>query len=114
MAFYIVTMTHPDGPGWNEHVLEHVEYLLDLIDEGTLKASGPLKGTPLRAGFLIMVADSREEIEKIVAGDPFAREDLIVDLTIEEWDPLFGAFGAESSKVLPPDMKPLAARLGYE
>lgn len=56
MAFYIVTMTHPDGPEWNEHVLVHVQYLLGLIEQGALKASGPLKGTPLRAGFLIMKA----------------------------------------------------------
>lgn len=113
MAFYIVTMTHPDGPEWNEHVVVHVEYLLDLIEQGVLKASGPLKGTPLRAGFLIMQADSREAVEAIVADDPFAREGLIVSLQIEEWDPLFGAFGAESSRVMPPDMKPLAGRLGY-
>lgn len=113
MAIYIVTMTHPDGPGWNQHVLVHVEYLLGLIDKGVLKASGPLKGTPLRAGFLIMQAESPEAVQAIVADDPFAKENLIVALTIEEWDPLFGAFGEISSKILPPDLKPLAGRLGY-
>jgi hypothetical protein len=114
MAFFIVRMTHPNGPDWNQHVVVHVEYLLSLIERGALKASGPLKGTPLRAGFLIMQADSREAVEAIVAEDPFAKEDLIVALTIEEWDPLFGAFGEESSKILPPDMKPLVGRLGYQ
>ena len=113
MAFYIVRMTHPDGPEWNQHVLVHVEYLLRLIEKGVLKASGPLKGTPLRAGFLIMQADSREAVEAIVADDPFSKENLIVALTIEEWDPLFGAFGAASSKTLPHDLKALAGQLGY-
>jgi uncharacterized protein YciI len=113
MAFYVVTMTHPDGPEWNRHVVEHVRYLLGLIKAGRLKASGPLKGTPLRAGFLIMVGDGRAEIEAMVAADPFAREGLIASLSIDEWDPLFGAFSTESSRVLPPDFAPLAAEVGF-
>lgn len=113
MAFYTVRMAHPDGPEWNRYVLEHVRYLLTLVEAGKLKASGPLKGTPLRAGFLIFVADSRAEVEKMVADDPFAREDLITELSIEEWDPLFGAFADESSKDLPPDLKPLGPELGF-
>jgi hypothetical protein len=36
-----------------------------------------------------------------VANDPFAVEDLIVDLVITEWDPVFGAFHDISSKTLP-------------
>ncbi len=114
MAFFVVTMTHPDGPEWNQHVVEHVRYLLRLIDEGKIKASGPLKGTPLRAGCIIMEADSREEIEHLIAGDPFSRENIIEELTITEWDPLFGAFSQESSRKLPPDMAPLAPELGFE
>lgn len=113
MAFYTVRMEHPDGPGWNRCVLEHVRYLLTLVKAGKLKASGPLKGTPLRAGFLIFVADSRAEVEKMVADDPFTRDGLITSLSIEEWDPLFGAFGEESSRVLLPDLKPLGTELGY-
>lgn len=114
MAFYVVTMSHPDGPEWNRHVLEHVEYLLDLIDEGRLKASGPLKGTKLRSGFLIFIADSRAEVEAMVAGDPFSREGLIEELSIEEWDPYFGAFSAESSRKLLPDLAVLGKRLGFD
>ena len=113
MAFFIVTMSHPEGPEWNRHVLPHVEYLLELVAAGKLKASGPMKGTPLRSGFLIFQADSRSAVEALVADDPFSKEGLIVSLSIDEWDPLFGAFGAESSQILPPDLKPLASRLGY-
>lgn len=113
MAFYIVTMSHPDGPEWNHYVAEHVEYLLDLIEQGRLKASGPIKGTPLRSGFLILVADSRREVEAMVKGDPFSREKLIVTLSVEEWDPLFGVFGEQSSKTLPPGLKAIAEKLGY-
>lgn len=114
MAFYVVTMSHPDGPEWNRHVLAHVRYLLELVRAGKLKASGPLKGTPLRSGFLIMKADSRAEVEEMIAGDPFSQEDLITSLSIEEWDPFFGAFSAESSKLLPPELAELAKPLGFE
>ena len=113
MAFFIVTMSHPDGPGWNRHVLPHVEYLLNLVAAGKLRASGPMKGTPLRSGFLIFRADSRSEVEGLVAEDPFSKEGLIASLSIEEWDPLFGAFGHDSSQILPPDLKALGPQLGY-
>ena len=73
------------------------------MEQKILRASGPLKGLPLRAGFLIIVAEDRSEIESIVARDPFAKQDLIVELMIQEWDPLFGIFGEESSRSIPPD-----------
>ncbi len=39
----------------------------------------------------------RNDAEMLVARDPFAIEGLIVSLTIQEWDPLFGAFADKSS-----------------
>lgn len=97
MAFFTVEMTHPDGEGWGRHAAAHVAYLRRLVAEGTLVASGPLKKTSLRAGFLIMKAGSRAEVEALVEADPFASNGLILSLTIKEWDPLFGAFAAEAS-----------------
>ena len=98
MAFFLVTMTHPDSDGWGRHVVAHVEYLLGLIKQGKIRASGPLSGLNKRAGFIIMTVDSREEAQRLVAADPFAIEGLIDDLTIVEWDPMFGAFSTESSR----------------
>lgn len=97
MPFFTVTMTHPDGEGWGRHVAAHVDYLRGLVASGTLRASGPLFDGPLRAGFLIVRAATREDVEAIVRDDPFMQEGLIVELTIRRWDPLFGAFAAESS-----------------
>jgi uncharacterized protein YciI len=97
MQFFIVTMAHPEGDGWNRHLADHVRYLHELVASGVLRASGPLKGTPLRSGFLIFTAPDRTAVEALVARDPFAIEGLIKALTIIEWDPLFGAFAAESS-----------------
>ena len=101
MRFFTVTMSHPAGDGWNRHLADHVRYLRELVAAGVLRASGPLKGTSLRSGFLIFKAEDRAAVEALVASDPFAVEGLIVQLTIVEWDPLFGAFADESSGHLP-------------
>lgn len=101
MAIFTVTMQHPDDDGWNRQLKPHVDYLLELLRSGKLVASGPLKGTKLRSGFLVITASDRAEVEAIVAGDPFATENLIVDLAITEWDPVFGALHNLSSKQLP-------------
>lgn len=104
MALYIVRMDHPDDDGWNEHVLEHVQYLQQLIADGRLIASGPLQDTKLRAGFLIMKADDADQVQAMIDADPFAREGLIASLRIERWDPLFGALAAHASGDLPPEL----------
>jgi len=98
MSIYIVRMEHPEGPLWNQFVLEHISYLKTLIDNGTLLASGPVKGSPLRAGFIIFQADTAQAIQDLINDDPFARENIISAMTIEEWDPLFGALVEYSSK----------------
>jgi len=51
----------------------------------------------LRSGLLIFTVADRDEVDLLIAADPFAKEDLIAKITIVEWDPLFGAFSAESS-----------------
>ncbi len=97
-AFFLVTMTHPGGDGWGQHVISHVNYLRCLIDAGLIRASGPVTGLGKRAGFIIATVDTREAVERLVAEDPFAVEGLIDDLTIVEWDPLFGAFAEDASR----------------
>jgi uncharacterized protein YciI len=100
-------MEHPDGEGWGKYVVPHVLYLKELIAQGRLLASCPLKGTKPRAGFLIMVGDSREQIEAMIAADPFAVEELICGLTIEEWDPLFGMLADQSTGIPPRGLESL-------
>ena len=107
MHIYIVRMDHPDGTGWNTFVREHVIYLKGLIEQGKLLASGPLKNTPLRAGFLIFRAETRDEVQSMIGADPFAREGLIAHLDIQQWDPLFGQFSSYSSHNASGDLKDL-------
>ena len=98
MAFFLVTMTHPDGEGWGRHVMPHVQYLQELIEVGKIRASGPVTGLGKRAGFIIMTVDDREEVEHLIAADPFAIEGLIDEITILEWDPMFGSLADDASR----------------
>ena len=96
MKFFVVTMSHPDGTGWGEHVMPHVEYLNGLIAAGKLRASGPVVGGELRGGLLLFTVETRAELDALIAADPFAIEGLIEALTVTEWNPLFGAFAGEA------------------
>lgn len=104
MSIFIARMEHPKGPLWNMYVIEHVEYLQALIERGHLLTSGPVTDSPLRAGFLIFKANSKLEVQALINEAPFARENIISALTIEQWDPLFGLLAGESSKRLPSDL----------
>ncbi|QYF73984.1 YciI family protein [Cryobacterium sp. PAMC25264] len=98
MTLYIATFTHPDKEGWAEHLDAHVQYLMKLLHDGKLRASGPLIGTEQKQAILVLVAQDRHEAEQIVADDPYDIHGQISDLTIVEWDPIFGSFNADSSR----------------
>ena len=102
MTYYAVAMHHPDGDGWGQHVGAHVSYLEGLIVAGKLKASGPIKGDRLRGGLLIFHVADRDEVLRLVESDPFSKAGLIESISVTEWDPIFGAFRAESSAATSP------------
>lgn len=81
--------------------MPHVEYLRGLIEQGKIRASGPVTGLGKRAGFIIMTVDDRGEVERLVAADPFAIEGLIDELTVLEWDPMFGALAEDANRAKP-------------
>ena len=87
MPLYLARMEHPDGDRWGQYVVEHVLYLKELIAQGRFGLR-PAQGTALRAGFLILKADSLQEAQALIEADPFTREDLICGLSIEQWDPV--------------------------
>ena len=91
MPFFIVTMTHPDGEGWGQHVAAHVAYLQRLIEAGQIQVSGPVTGLGKRAGVILMTVADVNEARTLIEQDPFAIEGLIDELTILEWTPMFGS-----------------------
>lgn len=96
MPFILVTMTHPDGDGWGKHVSEHVTFLKGLINAGKIRVSGPVTGLGKRAGFIIMTVADPNEARRLIKQDPFAKEGLIDELTVLEWNPMFGSLESAS------------------
>lgn len=97
MPLFVVTFEHPDEARWRQHLMPHIAYLQKLLKDGTLRASGPFPGHAERKAMLIIAAADRAALDAIIAADPFAVEDLIANMTVAEWDPIFGVFNADSS-----------------
>ena len=88
MPLYCITYEHPDEEGWREHVMPHVSWLQDRLRDGSLLASGPLAGAGPKAALLVMQADDRSMLDRLIASDPFAVHGLIANMTVREWDPI--------------------------
>ena len=97
MSFFVVRFEHPDGDGWQRQLGAHIAWLRDRVAEGSVRASGPLVGAPDRAAMLVMAAPDAGALDAIIATDPFAVHGLIENMTVVQWDPIFGAFAAQST-----------------
>jgi uncharacterized protein YciI len=65
----------------------HRQYLSGLLDQGKLVISGPFADDA--GALLVYEADSREEVEAMVRGDPFATEGVFVSWEIRPWNVVF-------------------------
>jgi uncharacterized protein YciI len=61
----------------------HREYLKGLLDRGKLFATGPF--TDDSGALIIYEADSPEEAETLLQGDPFHRNGVFVSWRIRPW-----------------------------
>ena len=97
MALDVVTYQHPDEDGWKRHMVPHIAWLQDRLKDGSLLASGPVTDVPVRSALLIVKAADRPSLELLISSDPFAQHGLIENMTVSEWDPIFGLFNDRSS-----------------
>ncbi|MEY4270247.1 MAG: hypothetical protein RLZZ58_1463 [Pseudomonadota bacterium] len=80
-----------------QHLGPHVDWLRAQVAAGTLRASGPVADAAVKRAMLIVATENRAAAEAMIATDPFAIHGQIADLRIVEWDPIFGAFNADST-----------------
>jgi len=75
---------------------EHRAYLARLADDGLLLGSGPLTdGEP--GALLVFAAGSREELDRLLADDPFARGGLVAATEVRTWDLVIGPWARPAS-----------------
>ncbi|WP_262705559.1 MULTISPECIES: YciI family protein [Streptomyces] len=108
MPHFVVTYVHRDPTGWAHHLDAHLRWLVERVESGQLRASGPTTHTETapgrpdqaweRTALLVFAAADEETLHKIVATDPYLVEGQVQEMTITRWDPIFGVFGEESSR----------------
>ena len=64
----------------------HRQYLADLRQRGQLAASGPF--TDDSGALIIYEADSREEAEQLLQGDPFHKNGIFQQYQLRPWNPV--------------------------
>jgi len=93
MAIYAVTYTYDGSDAIAEIRPTHRAYLSQLLENGTLLASGPLVGAD--GALLILRADSVEAVAEVLDNDPFDIAGVITERAISEWNPVFGPWSAQ-------------------
>jgi uncharacterized protein YciI len=64
---------------------DHRDYLAHLPE---LLVSGPASGG--REALLVFRADTREQVESLVAADPFVSAGFVAEHVVREWNPILG------------------------
>lgn len=98
MSMFLVIYEHKNDEAWQEGLAPHIHWLLEKLKQGSLKASGPLVGSGVKSAALIITADNQASAHALLADDPYMLNGAVTGLTITQWDPIFGAFNAESSR----------------
>lgn len=65
----------------------HREYLTRLIQQGKLVISGPFCDDS--GGLLVYEAETVEQVEKLIAEDPFAKQGVFISWEIRPWNVIF-------------------------
>lgn len=73
----------------------HLAHLRGLHEKGTVLLGGALVD-PMDAGLLIVRAESKEEVEKLIAEDAYARNGIWTKIEVREWNVVVGSLPAAS------------------
>lgn len=97
MAVFAVTYEYgPDTEKRMENRPAHRAWQANLFEAGVLLASGPLEDDYIPGGLIILQAETRRNIEDILAQDPYASLGVIKSTTIRQWTNVFGPFAPAS------------------
>lgn len=69
----------------------HRDYLRELVEAGTVGAAGPWADDS--AGFAIYRVADRDELDRLLARDPYTTEGVAASRTVHEWKIVLGSVG---------------------
>jgi uncharacterized protein YciI len=91
MAWFTVDVTYTEDRELLMAVRpRHRDYLIRLIESGEVIAAGPWADD--LGGFTIFNVEDRDELDGLIAQDPYTTENVAAGRAVREWKPLFGAF----------------------
>lgn len=93
MALFAVSYRYAPNSdaGRDEHRPTHLEFLQNLFDTSRLVVSGPTDAAGPQPGALLIIrGESLEEVDALMAEDPFAQRGY-VERSVLPWDPKFGS-----------------------
>ncbi|WP_458683383.1 YciI family protein [Prescottella equi] len=98
MPFFLVTYVHPDSDDWRTYLAPHLTWIASQIEAGVLRASGPTFTGAARSTSSIFESFDRSTLLATLATDPYVEAGLMSEMTITQWDPIFGIFNEGSSQ----------------
>lgn len=82
MAYFAVFVTELDNSKKEQYFADHMQYLDDLREQGTVIANGKFADGSL--GLILFKGDSKAEVEEILALSPFAIHG-VREFAVHEW-----------------------------
>lgn len=89
MALFLLSYGYNDTDQRAQRRDDHVAYLNKLKDDGSLVAAGPY--SDLSGGTILYQADTTEDAEKLIAGDPYTQADVTKNRYLREWKVTVGS-----------------------
>jgi len=83
---YAVQLAYEDDPARLGGRPAHRERLAGLAADGLLLAAGPWSDET--GALLVFVVDTREELDSILASDPYYRSPGVTVSSVQEWNPV--------------------------
>ncbi|MFD5598552.1 YciI family protein [Leucobacter sp. NPDC058333] len=111
MSLFAVSYRYAAGSeaGRDEHRPLHLEFLQGLFDSGQLVVSGPTDPTGAEPGAMLIIrGDSADQVDQLMAQDPFAERGY-VERVVREWAVKFGAARLEPASAAPASSAPVEA-----
>jgi uncharacterized protein len=66
----------------------HRQYLTTLREQGKLAVAGPF--TDDSGALIVYEANTREEAEELIKGDPFSQNGIFLHYDLRPWNPVIG------------------------
>lgn len=92
MAYFAVHYTYSSDTDELDRIRPEHRAFLGSLEQ--LVASGPYVGTQPGRALLLFRADSAEDVEQLLDGDPFRKAGLVADREVFPWNPVIGVFAS--------------------